>query len=59
MPTSLPTRRRTSEIAERRILMILVAAICALMGLALVEPAFTDTAAVAESSDFFNETAAF
>jgi hypothetical protein len=59
MPTNLPIRRRATDIAERRTLLALVAAICALMGVALVEPAFTDTAAAAESSDLFNETAAF
>jgi hypothetical protein len=59
MPTDLPARRRATETAERRTLLALLAAICALMGLALIEPAFTDTAAAAESSDLFNETAAF
>jgi hypothetical protein len=59
MPTALPARRRATETAERRTLLAHVAAIFALMGLALTEPAFTDTAAAAESSDLFSETAAF
>lgn len=59
MPTGLPTRCRATELVEQRTLVILVAAICALMGLALVEPAFTDTAVAAECSDIFRETAAY
>jgi hypothetical protein len=58
MPTNLPTRRRADETADRRTLMFLVAAVFALMGVALVEPAFTDTGAAAESSDLFSKTAA-
>lgn len=59
MPTNLPARRRATDAAERRTLLALVAAICALIGLALIEPTFTDTAAAAESSELFSETAAF
>ena len=59
MPTDLPAGRRKTETADGRTLFVRVAAVCALMGVSLIEPAFTDTAASPVGRDVFGETAAF
>ena len=40
-------------------MLTLIAALCALMCLALIEPAFTDTSAAAEGSNPFAEIASY
>lgn len=57
MPTNLPIRHRTTNAGERWTLLALVAVACAFMGLTLIEPAFTDTAASAEASNPFSDIA--
>ena len=59
MPTTLPTRHRGRDVGERRTMLTLLAVVCAFVGLALIEPAFTDTSASAEISDLFAEIAAY
>lgn len=59
MPTNLPIRYRTTNAGERRTLLALVAMACAFMGLTLIEPVFTDTAASAEVSNPFSDIAEY